>query len=112
MTVHVPSHSSRVTPWSAELSMEERVRMQQSDEQFALRLQAEEERHAHVLRPPGEGGAPAPLGHGGSVAPLPPDTSAFGSAEYSLNRSSSARNDASMSFERSGSGAPLDGDGI
>ena len=37
---------------------------------------------------------------------------AFGSAEYSLNRSSSARNDASMSFERSGSGTPLDGDGI
>ena len=43
---------------------------------------------------------------------MAPATSAFGSAEYSLNRSSSARNDASISFVRSGLEAPLVGDGI
>ena len=59
----------------------------------------------------GAGGPPAPLAQAGAVA-LPPDTSAFGSAEYSLNRSSSARNDASITFERSGLEAPLVGDGI
>ena len=65
---------------------------------------------------PGAGGAGAlppeePGGHGGALA-LAPATSAFGSAEYSLNRSSSARKDASISFVRSGLEAPLVGDGI